>query len=93
MTIASMLQGFIQELNESGSVCFTVRAVPNAPESKILEVMDDESIKISVNAQPEKGKANKELVKFIANQFGVEKSKVSILSGESARIKIVKVSS
>tara|TARA_Y100000310_G_scaffold198203_1_gene198242 strand:- start:12 stop:278 length:267 start_codon:yes stop_codon:yes gene_type:complete len=88
-----MLQKFHQELNESGSVHFTVRAVPNAAESKILEVMDDESIKIAVNAQSEKGKANKELIKFIANQFGVEKSKVSILSGESARIKIVKVSS
>ncbi len=88
-----MLQKFHQELNESGSVHFTVRAVPNAPELKILEVMDDESIKIAVNAQSEKGKANKELIKFIANQFGVEKSKVSILSGESARIKIVKVSS
>ncbi len=86
-----MLEELKKELANSDSVRFTVRAVPNAPKSKILEVMDDESVKIAVSAPAEKGKANKELIKFLANEFDVKKSDVSILSGETGRMKIIKI--
>lgn len=87
-----MFEEFKKELANTNSVRFTVRAVPNAPKTKVLEVMDDESVKIAVGAPAEKGKANKELIKFLANEFSAEKSSVTILSGETGRMKIIKIS-
>jgi uncharacterized protein len=83
-----MLEIFKQELAEKGSVQFYVRAVPNAPKSKVLEVMADESVKIAVAAVPEKGKANVELLKFLKKEFG---QTVCIVSGASSRMKLIRV--
>jgi len=85
-----MLDVLHQELAEKGSIRFYVRAIPNAPQTKVLEVMDDESMKIAVRAPAEKGKANKELVKFLAKEFG---GNVEIVSGHSSRMKLVRVTS
>ncbi|MCF7844654.1 MAG: DUF167 domain-containing protein [Kiritimatiellales bacterium] len=87
MTIKLLLEDLHQELADTGSVQFYVRAVPNAPQTKVLEVMADDSVKIAVAAQPEKGKANVELLKFLKKEFG---GNVQIISGQSARIKLVK---
>ena len=48
-------------------------------------------ITVGVMARPEKGKANKEIVKKIAKHFGVPKSFVRIISGATSRKKIVEV--
>lgn len=50
------------------------------------------SVKIKLHAPPVDGKANTELVKFIADFFGVSKSAVEIKSGQSSRQKILFVS-
>ena len=50
-----------------------------------------ESVKIRITAPPIEGKANAHLVKFLAKQFGVAKSAVSILSGELGRQKRVRI--
>ena len=84
-----MLSQLLQEFKEKGSVQFYVRAVPGAPQTKVLAVLDDESVKIAVAAPPEKGKANRELVKFLAEEFG---GSVKIVSGQGARMKLVRVS-
>ncbi|BBB24839.1 DUF167 domain-containing protein [Amphritea japonica] len=52
-----------------------------------------ESVKIRITAPPIEGKANAHLVKFLAKQFGVAKSAVSILSGELGRQKRVRIES
>ena len=54
--------------------------------------MMGDRLKISITAPPVDGKANAHLVKFLAGQFGVAKSQVSIVSGESGRDKTVRVS-
>jgi uncharacterized protein len=48
-------------------------------------------LKIRINAVPEKGKANKELIKFISKKYNIEKSKINIISGMTSRIKIIEV--
>jgi|APSaa5957512622_1039677.scaffolds.fasta_scaffold01264_7 hypothetical protein len=78
-----------QELVKNGSVRFAVRVRPDAPKTKILEVMDDESIKIAVAAPADKGKANAQLIKFLASEFGVTASQVSIVSGKTNRHKLI----
>ncbi|MFA7554565.1 MAG: DUF167 family protein [Spongiibacteraceae bacterium] len=44
-------------------------------------------LKIRITAPPVDGKANQHLIKFIAKQFGVAKSAVTITSGELGRQK------
>lgn len=46
-------------------------------------------LKIRITAPPVDGKANKHLIQFIAKQFGVAKSSVSIITGELGKQKTV----
>ncbi len=48
-------------------------------------------IAISIKSEPERGKANRELVKKLAAHFGVSENRVRIVSGLTSRKKIVDV--
>jgi uncharacterized protein (TIGR00251 family) len=64
------------------------------PGAKKTEVADlhGEALKIRLAAPPVDGKANACLIAFLADQFGVARSAVSLLSGETSRAKRVHVS-
>ena len=68
-----------------------IRAVPNAPKSHCAGAYGD-GVKIKIAAPAMDGKANAELIKYLAKTLGISKSGVKILSGESSRDKIVEVS-
>ena len=87
-----MFDALKSELVVRGSVRFYVRARPGAPETKAMEHMDDDSIKIAIAAPPEGGKANAALIKFLAQEFEVPASNVQIVSGQTARMKLVQIS-
>jgi len=55
-----------------------------------VEVNNDE-ITIGIKAKPEKGEANKEIIKKLSKYFDVSKSKVRIIAGEKSRKKLVEV--
>lgn len=55
-----------------------------------IEVNDNE-IAVSIKSPPERGKANRELVKKLAEHFGVAESRVRIISGTTSRKKLVDV--
>ncbi|HXV46924.1 MAG TPA: DUF167 domain-containing protein [Nitrososphaera sp.] len=55
-----------------------------------IEVNGDE-ISISIKSPPERGKANRELVKKLAAHFGVGEERVRIISGLRSRKKLVEV--
>lgn len=65
---------------------FRVAARPGAGQSAILGLHDG-ALRIQVGAPPEKGKANKELVAFLARTLAVNKSDVALVAGQSARSK------
>ena len=67
-----------------------IRAVPNAPKSHCAGAYGD-GVKIKIAAPAMDGKANAELIKYLAKTLGISKSGVRILSGESSRDKIVEV--
>ncbi|MCK5091660.1 MAG: YggU family protein [Gammaproteobacteria bacterium] len=50
-------------------------------------------IKIRISAHPQEGKANNQLIKFLAKNFGVAKSQFLLLSGESGREKRIRITS
>jgi len=48
-------------------------------------------LKVYLTAVPIQGKANKELIKLLAEQLSVSKSKISILKGERSKEKIIEI--
>lgn len=67
-----------------------VRVKPNSRECG-LEVLDDGTWLARVSSPPVDGKANKELVTLIARHFRLPRSRVSVKSGASGRMKVVQV--
>ncbi|WP_426288959.1 DUF167 domain-containing protein [Ensifer adhaerens] len=77
-------------------VCLTVRLTPNGGRDAIdgLEAADgEEYLKVRVRAVPEKGKANQALLAFLAKTLGLATSKLSLISGETQRKKILRIES
>lgn len=68
-----------------------IRVTPNASKCSfggIFSSSDSQDfLKINLNAVPEKGKANQELIKFLSKFLHINKSSFSILSGETDRYK------
>jgi len=60
---------------------------PNSLKNEIIS-MDGDRYKIAIKEAPDKGKANKELVKFLHK---ITKKKVTIVSGLKSREKIVEL--
>lgn len=90
-----MLSELKKKLGEKGEAYLRVKINPGARQNKIREAMQDEkgeTIKIDIAAQPEKGKANRELVRFLAKESGLGKDNIKIISGAGDRIKLLKFS-
>jgi len=75
----------------SGALILSVTAVPGRGESRVLGRAPDGSWRISLGAPPVEGRANTELVRFLASEFGVCKADVKILRGQSSRRKLVRI--
>lgn len=58
---------------------------------KKLTKIDETHYAISINFPPEKGKANKEIIKNLAKYFDTIISKIKIVSGEKSKEKIIEV--
>ncbi|MBP9770654.1 DUF167 domain-containing protein [Candidatus Gracilibacteria bacterium] len=60
----------------------------------MTEIMTDDSgektIKIRIKAVPEKGKANEELIKFLSKELSIPKDQITIISGKSTQLKLVR---
>ena len=53
--------------------------------------VDGDQIVVGIQAKPEKGKANEEVIKKIARHFKVAPSKVRICSGIRSRQKVIEI--
>lgn len=73
-----------------GDLFLVCHLQPKASKSEFSGLHGD-ALKVRIQAPPVEGKANSELIKFLAKQFGVSKSSVSIISGELNRHKRVKI--
>lgn len=68
----------------------TIQTTPNAPRSQIVGWQGDR-LKIKVKAPAVEGKANAELVRFLADALGVRPNAIAIVRGETARLKVVRI--
>lgn len=75
---------------DAGGVLLKVAARPGASRSAVQGVVGD-ALKVAVQAPPEKGKANDELVRFLAKALGLRRPQVTLVKGETSRDKVVRV--
>jgi uncharacterized protein len=64
---------------------------PRSSRSTIVGIHDN-SLKIALTSPPVDGKANKELLKFLAKYFKLPKSSIQLVAGESSRNKTILLS-
>jgi uncharacterized protein (TIGR00251 family) len=81
---------------EAEGLLLFVRVTPNAGAGRIegVERRDDGAavLRLRVSAVPDKGKANAAVITLIAKAFGLPKRAVVLVSGETARLKTLRLS-
>jgi len=53
--------------------------------------INNEEISVGIKSKPQKGEANRELIKKLSEYFGVSQSQVKITSGEKSRKKLIQI--
>ena len=71
-------------------VVVEVTARPGASRLGVIGVSGDRLI-IAINSQPDKGKANDELIEYLAREMRVPRSALLIVRGEKSRHKTIRV--
>lgn len=73
-----------------GTVLIRLHVQPKASKNRIVGLHDG-CLKMAVAAPPVEGKANKAVVKFLAEVFGIPAREVTVKSGLQSRKKVVVV--
>lgn len=76
--------------DESGAVVLVLHVQPGAKRTEVAGV-HGAALKIRLAAPPVDGKANAELLRFLAEAFGVPLRNVTLQRGETSRAKVVRI--
>lgn len=68
----------------------SVRVKPNAKQDKI-EMINESHFLIQVKEKPQEGKANKAVIRALAEYFEVPQSRIVLLKGQSSREKTYEI--
>ncbi len=72
-------------------VTIPVKVIPGAARTEAVGTMADGTLKVRVAAPADQGKANEELLRFLAVEHGVARSRVKILAGAASTRKLVRI--
>jgi len=73
------------------SLNIQVQIQPGSSKDQIISLHNGR-LKIKISAPPVDGKANQNLIEFIAKALGVSKSKIEIVKGRTSKLKTLKIS-
>jgi uncharacterized protein (TIGR00251 family) len=68
-----------------------LKVTPKSQRTEFIERMADDTIKIRLKAAPEKGRANEELIRFLAESLKIDKTEVLIISGQTSTRKLLRI--
>jgi uncharacterized protein len=71
-------------------VTFTLKIHPRAKKNAITGVVGD-ALKLSLTAPPIDGRANQACIEFLSDLLHVPRSSINIVSGQSSRRKLIRV--
>lgn len=75
-------------MSDSANARLTIKVTPNAGKNIIVGFKAG-VLSVKVAALPEKGKANKELIDFLAEKLDIKKSAVLVVKGQASRHKTI----
>ena len=75
---------------KDGAATLDIVVQPRCPRECVGPVVGDR-LKVSVNAPPVEGKANQAVQRVLAEAFGMPRSAVTILRGETGKRKTVRI--
>jgi uncharacterized protein len=76
--------------DDGGALVLTLHVQPGAARTQVVGVHGD-ALKIKLAAPPVDGKANEALLQFLADAFGVPRRQVTLVRGQTARAKVVRI--
>lgn len=91
MTGEEIINKYKNILHTKGEAYLQLKVHPHASKTAIKDLLVDETIRINIAAPPDKGKANKELISYLAGIFDIDKNNIKIISGASDRHKLLKI--
>jgi len=68
-----------------------IKVVPRSSRNEIVGELPDGTLKVRLTAAPVDGAANKKLIAFLSEEWGVAQSKLRIVRGEKSRNKLVEI--
>lgn len=84
------MRAFKLHSGKSGAA-LTLRVTPRARKTEFAGVLEDGILRVRVAAPPVEGKANAELLSFLAKVLSVRKNRLAIIAGQRGLDKIVSV--
>ncbi|MFC1666415.1 DUF167 domain-containing protein [Candidatus Omnitrophota bacterium] len=67
-----------------------LKVITRAKKEEMKEISKD-NYRIKVSSPPEKGRANTRIIELVAEQFGLIKRDIKIVSGETSNNKILEI--
>jgi len=67
-----------------------IKVEPRSSRSGMVGAYGD-GLKVKLTSPPVEGRANKELIEVLAKEFGIPKKDIEIISGESSKKKVVRL--
>ncbi len=89
--MAVTLEDYVNDFVKGKEVSLKIKVLPQAGKTGYHKTLGDGTLKIGVSSAPEKGKANRELIRFLAAEFSVSREQVRIARGLENRIKTVNI--
>jgi uncharacterized protein len=80
----------LQIIEANDGVIFGLRVVTRASKSEIVGEVEG-ILRVRISAPPVDGAANEEVVRLLAKTFGVAKSNVAIVSGQTSKTKRIRI--
>ncbi len=69
----------------------TVRVIPRASRTELAGILEDGTLRIRVTAPPVEGKANRAVIRLLADILQVKTNQIEIVAGHNGRDKIITV--
>lgn len=90
-----MLEKIIAKLQTNKHLILEIKVIPSSIKNEIVNSVENSQqqllLKIKLQATPEKGRANKELIKFLSKQLNLPQNHIEIISGHTNPHKIIKI--
>ncbi len=80
----------LEVTTEENAILLPVKVVPGASSTRFLGEWYGRA-RMAVAAPPEKGKANKVLVEFLAKRLAVRKADVAVVAGHTSTLKTIRI--